>query len=186
MRNLSLIAAASLVASPAFAAGGPFFSLKNSDFVVLIAFLIFVGVLLYFKVPGMLGGMLDDRAEGIRKELDEARTLREEAQAVLADFQRKQAEVQEQADRIVAGAKQEAELMAEQAKKDLEKSIERRIAAAADQIASAEQGAVREVRDTAIAVSVAAAGKIVAAGMDADRANALIDSAIADVEQRLH
>lgn len=186
MRNLTLIAAAGLTATPALAASGPFFSLGNSDFVVLIAFLVFVGVLLYFKVPGMLGGMLDQRADSIRKELDEARTLREEAQAVLAEFQRKQAEVQGQADRIVAHAKQDAEAMAEQAKADLEKSIARRLVAAQEQIASAEQRAVREVRDTAIAVSVSAAGKILAKGMDADRANALIDTAIADVEKRLH
>lgn len=186
MRNLTLITALGLTASPALAASGPFFSLGNSDFVVLIAFLIFSGVLFYFKVPGMLGGMLDQRADTIRKELDEARTLREEAQAVLAEFQRKQAEVQGQADRIVAHAKQDAEAMAEQAKTDLEKSIARRLAAAEEQIASAEQGAVREVRDTAIAVSISAASKILAKGMDADRANSLIDTAIADVETRLH
>ena len=69
---LSLI----LSASPAFAASGPFFSLRNTDFVVLIAFLIFVGVLLYLKVPATLMGMLDKRATGIKSELEEARALR--------------------------------------------------------------------------------------------------------------
>ena len=76
--------------------------------------------------------------------------------------------------------------MAEQAQADLEKSIARRLAAAEDQIASAEQGAVREVRDTAIAVSVAAARTVLAKGMNADKANGLIDDAIADVDARLH
>ena len=186
MHKLSLTAAATLAATPALAADGPFFSLANSDFVVSIAFLCFVGVLVYAKVPGILMGMLDKRADDIRSELDEARTLREEAQAVLAEFERKQSEVQEQADRIVATAKEEAELMAEQAQADLEKSIARRLAAAEDQIASAEQGAVREVRDTAIAVSVAAARTVLAKGMNADKANGLIDDAIADVNARLH
>lgn len=186
MRSLTLIAAAGLTASPALAASGPFFSLGNSDFVVLIAFVIFAGILVYFKVPGLLGGMLDQRAETIRKELDEARTLREEAQALLADFQRQQVDVKEEADRIVAAAKRDAEAMAEQAKADLEKSIARRLAAAEEQIATAEKNAVREVRNTAIAVSVSAAGKILASNMDAERANALIDTAIADVEKRLH
>jgi len=64
---------AGLVASPAFAAGDVFFSLKNTDFIVLLAFILFIGVLFYFKVPSLLSGMLDKRADGIKAELDEAR-----------------------------------------------------------------------------------------------------------------
>ena len=119
-----------------------FYSLKNTDFVVALSFLIFIGILLYMKVPSMLAGMLDKRAEGIESELDEARTLRDEAQAVLASYERKQLEVQEQADRIVAQAKESASEAAEQEKLDLAASIERRVQAAQDQIASAEQRAV--------------------------------------------
>jgi len=73
-----------LSATPALAAGDyGFFSLKNTDFVVLIAFLIFVGILIRYKVPGMVGGMLDKRAEGIKSELDEAKALRDEAHKLL-------------------------------------------------------------------------------------------------------
>ena len=96
MRNLATLLALT-AATPAFAASGPFFSLGNTDFVVLLAFLLFIGVLVYFKVPGLLAGMLDKRAEGIQSELDEARALREEAQTILASYERKQKDVQEQA-----------------------------------------------------------------------------------------
>ena len=58
-------------------------------FWVLVAFLIFFALLLYYKVPAMIGKMLDDRADSIRKELDEARRLREDAQALLTDYQNK-------------------------------------------------------------------------------------------------
>jgi F-type H+-transporting ATPase subunit b len=96
-----------LAASPALAAGDkPFLSLANTDFVVLIGFLVFLGIVVYFKVPGLVGGMLDKRADGIKAELDEAKALREEAQALLASYERKQKEVHEQADRIVAAAKE--------------------------------------------------------------------------------
>ena len=98
MKKLIALAPFSLIAAPAFAAPGkPFFSLANTDFIVLISFILFIGVLFYFKVPGMIGGMLDKRAEGIQKELDEARALREEAQSILAGYERKQKEVAEQA-----------------------------------------------------------------------------------------
>jgi len=107
MRYLATLTAL-FAASPALAASGPFFSLGNTDFVVLLGFLLFIGVLFYFKVPSLIGAQLDKRADGIKSELDEARALREEAQALLASYERKQKEVQEQADRIILHAKQEA------------------------------------------------------------------------------
>lgn len=185
MKKLTLLAFVAS-ASPAFAAKGPFFSLGNTDFVVLIGFLVFLGVLLYFKVPGMLGGMLDGRAAGIKSDLDEARALREEAQAILASFERKQAEVAGQSAAIVKAAREEAEAAAVQAKLDLEASIARRLAAAQDQIASAEAAAVKQVRERAIAVAVAAAADVIAKGMDAKSGNALIEEAIGQVEAKLH
>lgn len=186
MQRMMTIAAATLIAGPAFAASGPFFSLGNTDFVVTIGFIVFIGVLLYFKVPMLLLSMLDKRAEGIRSELDEAKALREEAQALLASYERRQREVQEQADRIIAHAKEEAVVAGEQARADLEKSIERRLAAAEDQIASAQAGAVKEVRDRAIAVAIRAARDVVAKQMTAKDATKSIDDAISEVGQKLH
>lgn len=185
MLRLSLLFG--LVATPVLAAGDkPFFSLANTDFVVTIAFILFIGVLIYFKVPGMIGGLLDKRAEGIRSELDEARALREEAQSLLASYERKQKEVQAQADRIVASAREEAAEAAEQAKADLKNSIQRRLQAAEDQIASAEASAVREVREQAIAVAVAAAGDVIAAQQTDASKGQQIDEAIATVAAKLH
>ncbi len=129
MRVFLTTAVASLAATPALAAKGPFFSLGNTDFVVLLGLLVFLGVLVYFKVPGLLGGMLDKRAEGIQADLDEARQLREEAQTLLASYERKQKEVKDQAERIVATAKEEAAAAGIQAKLDLERSVARRLAA---------------------------------------------------------
>lgn len=185
MRVLTTIFA-TLAAGPALAASGPFFSLRNTDFVVLVAFLVFLGILVYFKVPGLLAGMLDKRAAAIRSELDEARALREEAQALLASYERRQKDVQEQADRIVTTARREATAAAEDAKAKLAASIARRMKAAEEQIASAEAAAVREVRDRAISVAVAAAGDMLAKQMKAADRNRLIDASIADVKAKLH
>lgn len=173
--------------TPALAAGDkPFFSLFNTNFAVTVGFVLFLAVIFYLKVPGLLGGLLDKRAEGIQAELDEARAVRDEAQALLAGFERKQKEVQDQADRIVAHAKDEAAEAAEQAKADLEVSIARRIKAAEDQIASAEASAVKEVRDRAINVAVDVAKEVVAKQITAAQGNKLIDGAISDIETKLH
>lgn len=184
MKKLSVVLA--LAGSPAMAATGPFLSLQNTNFVVLIAFLCFVGLLVYLKVPAKLLGMLDARAATIKAELDEARALREEAKSILATYERRQKEVQEQADRIVAQARDEALAAAAQAKEDLKASIARRLASATEQIASAEAGAIRQVREQAISVAVAAAGEVLSKQMTADAASASIDDAIAQVEARLH
>ncbi|MBR9843666.1 MAG: F0F1 ATP synthase subunit B [Rhodobacteraceae bacterium] len=185
MRKLAILLALG-AASPAFAASGPFFSLHNTNFIVLLAFILFIAVLVYFKVPAMLGGMLDKRAEGIQSELDEARALREEAQTLLASYERKQKEVQEQADRIVEHAKAEAATAAELAKEELKASITRRMAAAEDQIASAQASAVKDVRDQAVSVAIAAAKDVIAAQMTAAQGNKLIEDAIAEVDAKLH
>ena len=168
------------------AATGPFFSLQNTNFVVLIAFIAFIGLLVYMKVPAKLTGMLDARAATIKAELDEARALREEAKSILATYERRQQEVQEQADRIVSAAREEALAAAAQAKEDLKASIARRLASATEQIASAEAGAIRQVREQAIAVAISAAGDVLSKQMTADAASASIDEAITQVETRMH
>lgn len=176
-----------LSASPALAASDkPFFSLANTDFVVLIGFVIFLGILVYFRIPSIIGGMLDNRAEQIRGELDEARALREEAQTILANYERQQREVSEQADRIVAAAKDEAGRAAEEAKAELERSVARRLEAAEEQIASAEAAAIRGVRNQAAQVAVEAAGDMLAKQMTAPQANKLIDESIETVSVRLN
>jgi F-type H+-transporting ATPase subunit b len=186
MRNTFALILTFGAASPALAAGGSFISLGNTNFIVLLSFIAFIAILLKLKVPGMLGGLLDKRAEGISSELDEARALREEAQTLLASYERKQKEVQEQATRIIAAAREDALLAAEEAKEELIQSIARRLAAAEDQIASAEASAVKEVRDQAISIAVAAANQIMAKQMTAAKGKKMIDDAIAEVEAKLH
>ena len=175
-----------LLASPAFAASGPFISLRNTNFVVIIAFAIFIGIVLYLGVPKMLGGLLDKRAAAIKAELDEAKSLREDAKALLASYEKKQTEVQAQADRILEAAKAEAAAAAEQAKADIVSSVARRLAAAEDQIASAEASAVKEVRDQAIVVAIGAARDIISRQMTEAESNSLIDASIDDVGSKFH
>ena len=160
--------------------------LYNTDVVVAIGFLIFVGILLYFGVPGLITRRLDARAEGIRRDLEEARALREEAQALLAQYERKQKEVKSQAEDIVTAARAEAEKAAVVAKEEIRRSVERRLKTATDQIEAAETAAIRQIKDRAVTVAVAAAGDVIRSRMQAADADALIDAAIAEVGGKLH
>lgn len=160
--------------------------LYDTYFVVALSFVIFVAILWKYDVHGMLLRMLDDRAERIRKELEDAKALREEAQALLASYERRQKEVAEAAASIVARAKEDAAAAAEQAKKELAESLDRRLRAANDQIAAAEAAAMREVKDRAVAVAVAAAADILRGAMSPEALSARTDAAIRDLGPRLN
>ena len=161
-------------------------SFLNATFFVGLAFLCFIGILFYFKVPAMLTGALDDRSKKIADDLEQARKLREEAQALLATYERKQRDALAEAEEIIAHAREEALREAEIAAKKLEEAIARRQQAALDKIALAETQAQKEVRDAAIEIAITAATAVVAQQVQGDRADALIDAATADLGRHLN
>lgn len=158
----------------------------DTTFLTAVALVLFLGILYYAGVHKTLGGMLDARAQRIRDELDEARRLREEAQALFAEFERRNRDVAAQAEDIVTHARKAAETAAEKAKADLANAIERKLRAADEQIAMAEASAVREVRDRAVEVAVAAAADVIRSRMTEAQSAALIDSAIETTGNRLN
>lgn len=155
-------------------------------FWVLVAFLIFVGLVIYYKVPAYIGGVLDARADAIRKELDDARKLREEAQALLADYQRKAREAEGEARSIIDQAKREAEALAIETKKALAESIERRGKLAEEKIARAEAQALSEVRATAVDTALAAAERLLKTRVTGSTSDNLIDQSIKDLRGKLN
>jgi len=156
------------------------------EFWVLVSFLGFVGLVLYYKVPGMIGSMLDKRAADIAAELDEARRLREEAQQLLASYQRKQREAMKEAEDIITQAKAEAEQLAKETRANMEAQVERRTKLAEDQIAQAETQAVNDVRSTAAEVAIGAARRVIADKVDAGKDAKLIEKSISDLASKLH
>ncbi|MGF1659298.1 MAG: ATP F0F1 synthase subunit B [Rubrimonas sp.] len=160
--------------------------LYDTYLVVALAFLGFFLVLWRYGVHNMIFKSLDARADRIRFELEEATRLREEAQSLLASYERKQRDVEETAAAIVARAKEDAQIAAEEARKALAVSIERRVKSAKDQIAAAETAAVRAVKDRAVDVASAAAADVIAASMTDAAANARVDAAIAEIGRKLH
>jgi F-type H+-transporting ATPase subunit b len=158
----------------------------GAEFWVGIAFFIFVGVLLYLKVPRMIGDALDQRAEAIRNELDEARRLREEAQDLLADYQQKQRRADDEAKAIIEQAEREAQEIKEQAEKSLKESIERRSRIAEEKIARAEAQALAEVRGAVVEAATAAAERVLAERVKGDTASGIVDQAIRDLRGKLN
>lgn len=158
----------------------------DATFWALVGLVIFLGLMVYVKVPKMIGKSLDDRAARIRDELEQARRLREEAQQLLAEYQRKRKEAEREAEEIVESARHEAEMLVREAKQKTEEYVARRTALAEQKIGQAERDAVNEVRSNAVDIAVAAARKLLADKVDATVAEKLFKSSVQDVKSRLN
>ena len=160
--------------------------LATPEFWVLISFILFIGLLVYLKVPAKVAVMLDERAARIARELDEARRLREEAQGLLAEYQRKRRDAEKEAEAIVDQAREEAEAFAVETRQKLTEMLERRVRIAEEKIAQAEVQAVKEVRSAAADMAIAAATRIIADEVQGERADQLVEASIADLKNRLN
>ena len=158
--------------------------LHEAEFWVLVAFVIFVAGV-WKPMRRAIDGALDARANRIAAELDEARRLRDEAEALLAEYQQKQREAEGDAQAIIAHAKEEAELLAARLQQDLQQALERRTRLAEERITQAEAKAVDEIRAAAVDVAIAAARDVIAGGLDENRRAALVDAAITALPQAL-
>ncbi len=152
---------------------------------VAVGFFIFVAAV--FKVAKKtITGALDGRAEDIRNSLDQAAGLREEAQQLLAEYQRKQRDAVKETEQMLAHARAEAERMAKEGAEKLEEALKRREQLAVEKIAQAETDAIREVRAISVDVAVAATRNLIASNMDAGKSGAMVDEAISDLSKKLH
>jgi F-type H+-transporting ATPase subunit b len=155
----------------------------DTTFWVAVAFVLFVALLVYFAVPRKVISALDKRAESIQQELSEARRLREEAQSILADYQRKQRDAEAEAKDIIAQAEREAQAYAQETRRQFDEMLERRMRMADEKIARAESDAVAEVRSRAVDASVDAAEQIIAGKLDDEKARALINQSVEQLKK---
>lgn len=160
--------------------------LATPELWVFVSFVLFVALLVYYQIPNKVVKALDDRADGIRAELDEARRLREEAQGILADYQRKRRDAEQEAEDIVAMARREAEFYAQEQRKSLNESLQRRIKQAEEKIVRAEEQAVQDIRSKSVDVAIAAAGTVIAHQLKGKTAESLVEKSISDIGTRLN
>ncbi|WP_299867541.1 F0F1 ATP synthase subunit B [uncultured Hoeflea sp.] len=158
----------------------------DASFWALVGLIIFLGIMAYIKVPAMIAGALDKRADQIRNELEQAKKLREEAQQLLAEYQRKRKEAEAEAASILSAAEKEAAILREEAKAKTEEYVSRRTAMAEQKIQQAEADAINEVRASAVDLAVAAAQKLIGDKVDSKANNALFKASLDDLKTRLN
>lgn len=158
----------------------------DATFYAFVGLVLFLALIVYLKVPGAMGKALDQRAEKISNELKEAKRLREEAQSLLAEYQRKRKEAEAEAASIVATAQREAEALTAEAKQKTEDYVARRTALSEQKIKQAEADAINAVRSAAVDLAISAAENVLSNKADAATSKSLFDKAVAEVKTRLN
>ncbi|MCO6048505.1 F0F1 ATP synthase subunit B [Mesorhizobium sp. RP14(2022)] len=158
----------------------------DATFWATIGLVIFLAIIAYLKVPGMLAAQLDQRAERVRGDLDEARRLREEAEGLRTEYAKRKAQAEKDAADLVAAAKREADQLVAEARAKSEDYVARRTALAEQKIGQAERDAVNEVRAAAVDIAVEAARKVLAAQADEQTNAAQFQSSVNEVRAKLN
>lgn len=158
----------------------------DATFYALVGLILFLALIAYLKVPGKIAEALDARADKIGNELAEAKRLREEAQSLVAEYQRKRKDAEAEAANIVAAAQREAEMLTAEAKQKTEDYVARRTALSEQKIKQAESDAINAVRTAAVDLAISAAEKVLAAKADATAQETLFKQALGEVKGRLN
>jgi len=157
----------------------------DATFWAFVALLIFLAIVIALRVPGMITRVFDERIRKIEADLEEARRLREEAQELLAEYERKRKAAETEAEEIVANAREEAERMTTEAEAALQDLVARRTKAVEDKIAQAEAQALAEVRARSAEIAVEAA-RLLLSEQAREQGDALVEDSIRDVSARLN
>tara|TARA_B100001250_G_scaffold378984_1_gene369272 strand:- start:216 stop:755 length:540 start_codon:yes stop_codon:yes gene_type:complete len=167
------------------ASDAPMFSMANTDFVVAIAFVIFVGVLVYFKVPRIIGNLLDKRADTIRNEIDEAHRLLEEAKTLLAKLEREHKENIEKARNIVNDAELTSKKVLEDSKSEIKDAVARKLQMAERQIQTNEKEVIKSIKDDLIEAAFKEAQEQIEKKVDSNLANLVVEESVGEIKARL-
>jgi len=160
--------------------------LADTTFWVAVGMAIFIAIIVWAGAPGLVARGLDAKADEIRREIEGARALHEEACALLARYQQKSREASQQIEDILGQARNEAAALAGEARKAAEQQLQRRTEAAERKITQAEADAVAGIRKLAAGLAAEAARHLIAARIQGDKASALVDQGIRDLRSRLH
>ena len=179
------IVALLLSVNAAQAAGGPFFSLANTDFVVAISFVLFAGALIYFRAPHFAGRLIDSRIDLLRQDIEEVGRLEGEARDKLKQAEAESQLAEERAGRMVEAARESAGRLVDEAKVAAKREGERRLDAAREQFAAAEISVQTEIRNRAIEIAVSSAAHIISDRMTEGDRDASFDRALAEIKANI-
>ena len=163
----------------------PFLSLDNTNLVVLIAFLAFIAILLYLKVPAKITDLLDNRQQSIKDEIDGATSILEESKSLLADLEREHKFNIAKAETILSDAEIEAKRFLTDSKKEIRMAIERKIKLAEEQIKASEELVIKSIKDKSIDKAIETAEIQLVQSTNSNLRNTILKDSLKDLDSGL-
>lgn len=149
---------------------------------VAIAFVLFIILIIRLGWKRIVS-LLDGRAKQIEQELDEARNLREEAQSLLADYQRKKRDAEKESLEIISFAKKEAEDLIKETKVKLAENLERRSNIVNEKIERAYAKAIQNAQESAAEIAISSAKNIIKINIDESKSQEITNNSITEIEK---
>jgi F-type H+-transporting ATPase subunit b len=159
---------------------------KDPETWVAVSFLLFAALILYFRVPAQIAKSLDGRSSAIARELEEARKLRAEAEAILADYRKRAENAEAEAAAILAPAERAAAAYGKEARSAFDEAIARRLAVAEQKIKLEEEKARKQIRSQAAELAIAAAEQLIQQKVTGQTAESMISASLDKIKKRLH
>ena len=157
----------------------------DATFWVAISFFLFIGILVYFKIPQKVNEMLNQLISNIKNEIDESEKLRNEAKVLLDNSQNKLDAASEETDKIIDQAKKDSEKLVIEINEKFHKSAEIKKKLAETKIGQMKEAAIKEIKDTSIKIAVDSVKKIIATSVDKNKLDAIFEKDLEKAKSEL-
>ena len=157
----------------------------DATFWVAISFILFIGLLIYFKIPQKVNEILNQLISNIKNEINESEKLRNEAKALLDNSQSKLDSAGEETKKIIEQAKKDSENLVIEINEKFHKSAEIKKKLAETKIAQMKEAAIKEIKDTSIKIAVDSVKKIIATSVDKNKLDAIFEKDLEKAKSEL-
>ena len=157
----------------------------DATFWVAVSFIIFFGVLIYFKIPQKVSEMLDKMISDIKNEVDESEKLRTEAKILLDNSQKKLDTAQSFSNEILENAKKDVDRLIIEMNDKFHKTSEIKKNLAENKINQMKEAALKEIKDASIKISVDSVKKIITTSVDKSKLDAMFQKNLDETKEEL-
>jgi len=157
----------------------------DATFWVMISFFIFLGLLIYFKIPQKIKTTLDENIDSIKREIDEANKLKEDAKNILTENEKKISSSKNEVKQLINNASEEAEKKVIKTNKDFHNLMETRKKSAEDRIKQLKNQAMKDIKNASVKIAIEAVEKLIKNSMDKSKLDKIYSSSIEETKLAL-
>ena len=157
----------------------------DATFWVAVSFILFIGLLVYFKIPKKVNEILNKLITDIKNEIDESEKLRKEAKILLDNSQARLDGASNETKKIIDQAKKDSEKLVIEMNEKFHKSAEIKKKLAETKISQMKDAAIKEIKDTSIRIAVNSVKKIITKSVDKNKLETIFEKDLEEAKTEL-